>query len=80
MTETDDGQQWVVVCLDPEYGAPVVYAAWDTESEAATWLDEDHLTESDTRSGDVPQPADLKWCANDASELDHYVVPVVDCT
>jgi len=67
-----DAVQWVVVCLDVEDAAPHVYAAWDTESEAATWLDEEHLEPIDD---DVPD-----MCENGSSEYDHYVVTAIDCT
>jgi hypothetical protein len=73
--------QWVVVCLDPEYGAPEVYAAWDTETEAATWLDEEHLErDNEVWDDDIPKIEERLFCKNDASDLDHYVVSVIDCT
>lgn len=72
--------QWVVVCLDPEYGAPHVYAAWDTETEAATWLDEEHLRSTERWEDDLPVPDERLFCENESSDLDHFVVSAIDCT
>ncbi len=71
--ENSDDTQWVVVCMDADFDPPVVYAAWDTQEEAAAWLNDDHLPPDG--DGREFEPV---FCSNGSSDMDHYVVSVID--
>jgi hypothetical protein len=79
--EESEDTQWVVVCLDSEYGPPIVFAAWDTEKEATDWLYEEHMdSDADVKDDWFPESETRDFCKNGSSDLDHYVVAVVDQT